>query len=84
MSFGLFATRNHWRPIVEAPTEVATLHFETRHGEQQTIVLADNSVLHLNTDSAVTVRYSRSERHVMLNAGEADFEVVHRARAPSG
>ena len=32
----------------------AALHLETRHGEQLTRRLADNSVLHLNTDSAVT------------------------------
>lgn len=82
VSFGLFATRNHWLPIVETPAEVATLHFQTRHGEQQTVVLADNSVLHLNTDSAATVRYSPSERTVMLMAGEALLEVVHEPARP--
>ncbi len=34
-------------------------------------------MLHLNTDSAVIVRYSRTERVVVLTSGEADFEVVH-------
>jgi len=82
VSFGLFAARNHWLPIVETPAEVATLHFQTRHGELQTVVLADNSVLHLNTDSAATVRYSRSERTVTLSAGEAHLEVVHEPARP--
>jgi transmembrane sensor len=82
VSFALFASRSHWLPVVQTPTEVAALHFETRHGEQQTVVLADNSVLHLNTDSAATVRYSPSERTVTLSAGEALVEVVHEPARP--
>jgi len=39
--------------------------------------LADDSVLHLDTDSAVTIRYSETERLVTLNSGQADFEVAH-------
>ena len=72
------------RPIadVPAPATVAALHFETRHGEQQTHRLADNSVLHLNTDSAVTVRYGDHERLVMLTSGEAEFEVAHAPERP--
>jgi transmembrane sensor len=58
---------------------VTTAHFETRHGEQLTRVLADNSVLHLNTDSAVTVRYGKNERRVVLLSGQAAFEVAHEA-----
>ena len=58
---------------------IAALHFATRHGEQLTQRLADNSVLHLNTDSAVSIRYSKSERLVMLMSGQADFEVAHEA-----
>jgi len=67
------------RPIahVSAPAAITALHFETRHGEQQTHRLADNSILHLNTDSAVTVRYSDNERLVVLTSGEAEFEVAH-------
>jgi transmembrane sensor len=52
-------------------------HFETRHGEQRSWRLADNTVLHLNTDSAVTVRYGKTERLVMLSSGQAYFEVAH-------
>ena len=80
LSLGLLAL---WdlRPIahVSAPIDVTALHFETRHGEQQTRRLADNSVLHLNTDSAVTIRYDRKDRLVVLTSGEADFEVAHEA-----
>jgi transmembrane sensor len=78
LSLGLFALRNV-RPIapVPAPGGAAALHFETSHGEQLTRRLADNSVLHLNTDSAVTIRYGKTERLVMLTSGQADFEVAH-------
>jgi transmembrane sensor len=53
--------------------------FETRHGELLSRRLPDDSVLHLNTDSAVTIRYDRQDRVVVLTSGEADFEVAHEA-----
>jgi transmembrane sensor len=56
---------------------VTALHFETRHGELLTRRLADDSVLHLNTDSAVTIRYGTHQRVAVLTSGEADFEVAH-------
>ena len=56
---------------------ITAMHFETRHGEQLTRRLADNSVLHLNTDSAVTIRYGKTERLVVLTSGQANFEVAH-------
>jgi len=59
------------------PDAITALHFETRHGEQLTRRLADNSVVHLNTDSAVTVRYGKTERLVMIRSGEAEFEIAH-------
>lgn len=62
---------------VPVPEAVAVLHYSTGHGELQTYRLADNSVLHLNTDSDVTVRYSKTERLVLLASGEAAFEVTH-------
>jgi transmembrane sensor len=71
--------RSLWevRPGVAVLVGTTALHFETRHGEQLTRRLADNSVLHLNTDSAVTIRFGRTERLVMLTSGQADFEVAH-------
>jgi len=78
LSVGLLFTANLRTPgHPGAPAGVATLHLETRHGEQLTQRLADNSVLHLNTDSAVSVRYSQSERLVTLLSGEVAFEVAH-------
>jgi transmembrane sensor len=62
------------------PTSAATaLRFETRHGEHMTRRLADDSVLHLDSDSAVTIRFGENERLVTLDSGQADFEVAHDA-----
>ena len=52
--------------------------YSTVRGEQRIQRLPDGSVLHLNTDSAVTVRYSRAERLVSLDRGQALFEVAHQ------
>jgi transmembrane sensor len=54
----------------------------TRHGEQQDWRLADGSVLHLDTDTAVTVRYARHERSIEMSRGQALFEVAHEPGRP--
>ncbi len=54
--------------------------YSTAHGEQSVRQLPDGSVLHLNTDSELTVRYSRGERLVELERGEALFQVTHNDR----
>jgi transmembrane sensor len=78
LSFALFSLWNlRLNTHVPAPAAATVLRFETSHGEQQTHRLADNSVLHLNTDSGVTIRYSKTERLAVLTSGEADFEVAH-------
>ena len=51
--------------------------YRTAHGEQMVRQLPDGSLLHLNTDSAVTVRYSGSERLVEVDKGQALFDVAH-------
>jgi len=54
--------------------------YRTVHGEQVAVQLPDGSLLHLNTDSAVTVRYTRSERVVEIERGQAFFTVAREAR----
>ena len=67
------------RPVAPLPFGVGTtaLHLETGHGEQLSRRLEDNSVVHLNTDSAVTIRFSKTQRLVTLTSGQAEFEVAH-------
>jgi transmembrane sensor len=78
LSIGLLLT---WKlkPVehVSGSGGITTLHLETRHGEQLSRRLADGSVLHLNTDTVVTIRYGKTERLVMLTSGQAEFEVTH-------
>ena len=50
--------------------------YQTAHGEQIVAQLPDGSELHLNTDSSVTVRYTRSERVVEIARGQALFTVA--------
>lgn len=53
--------------------------YETAHGVQRTWQLADGTTLRLNTDSAVEVRFSDSERVVDLSRGQAFFKVADNA-----
>jgi transmembrane sensor len=50
--------------------------YQTAHGEQSVVMLPDGSELRLNTDSAVKVRYARSERVVEIARGQAFFTVA--------
>jgi len=56
--------------------------FATALGERSAIVLDDGSRVQLDTDSAVTVRYSRKRRDVLLDRGRAQFEVMPSSRRP--
>jgi transmembrane sensor len=73
-----------WRGVQQPARSghAAVLHFATHHGEQQTHRLADGSILHLNTDTAVTVQYSSTQRQVVLTSGQAGFEVLHEPERP--
>ena len=51
-------------------------------GERQEHVLPDGSQISLNTDSAVYVSFYRSERRVVLEKGEAFFQVRSEADRP--
>jgi transmembrane sensor len=61
---------------------VTPQRYATTHGEQRSWRLADDSVLRLDTDTTVTVRYGRSERRVEVENGQALFEVVHDSARP--
>jgi transmembrane sensor len=82
LSLGSLLTWNVRLRQSSVPEGITALRFETRHGEQLSRRLADNSVLHLNTDSAVTIRYGKSDRVVVLTSGQAEFEVAHESDRP--
>ena len=54
--------------------------YRTGHGEQVVERLPDGSILRLDTDSEVTVRYSGRERRVEVEVGQALFEVAHETQ----
>jgi transmembrane sensor len=56
--------------------------YETRVGEQQVVMLADHTRVALNTNSELEIKYSKAERRVVLDHGEALFEVSHDAARP--
>ena len=69
-AYSIYATR---------PEGVA---YATSVGGHETIVLADGTRIELNTDSAIRVAESPSERRIRLEKGEAFFQVVHNAARP--
>jgi transmembrane sensor len=56
--------------------------FQTKVGEQHSVVLADGSRVTLNTASKIEVRLRAGHRVVKLLQGEALFEVTHDAQRP--
>ncbi len=69
-----------WRPVQR------TLHFTetvaTAVGAIKTYTLPDESVIRLNTDSAVEIAYTSGERRVRLVRGEAHFTVTPQPERP--
>jgi transmembrane sensor len=66
-------------PPVQA---VAQQVYETAVGEQSTVRLSDGSIVTLNTDSSIEVRYDDTQRAVRLLRGEVFFEVAHDTSHP--
>ncbi len=56
--------------------------YTTTVGEQRSVTLSDGSVLYLNSDSKVLVRFRRGVRDVRLTVGEAMFKVAHDTARP--
>jgi len=56
--------------------------FQTKVGEQRSVLLADGSRITLNTGSKIEVRMRSNRRIVDLIKGEALFEISHDARRP--
>lgn len=68
-------------PVMSDPS-LLVLDAETSVGEQRVLSLSDGSVIHLNTDSLVSVDFSDTRRDIHLFRGEAHFEVAHDEQRP--
>ena len=56
--------------------------FQTKVGEQRSMVLADGTRVTLNTNSKIEVRLASNRRVIDLVQGQALFEVAHDAERP--
>lgn len=66
-----------------APKYVAVeKSYSTQVGEKNTIHLPDSSVLVLNTNSLVDIRYTQEARIIELQQGELHVEVAHDKQRP--
>lgn len=61
---------------------VQTTVYATGKGQHQHLTLADGSVVDLNAESRLSVRFSGSKREATLSDGEAIFDVTHDAKRP--
>ncbi len=72
--FATFATRYALNPKETA--------YSTTIGGGETITLADGTLIQLNTDTALRTRFDERHREVILDRGEAFFQVTHDAGRP--
>lgn len=56
--------------------------FATALGEQRTLQLPDNTIVHINSDSAVKIRFDSHRRIVELERGQVYFEVAKDSQRP--
>ena len=64
------------------PDERVLQKYVTRIGEQKTIELVDGSVVTLNTNAQLVVDFGDRSRRILLERGEAYFEVVRESERP--
>ncbi len=72
-----FAT---WRSF--SIRETPALHYSTDAAAQRSMLLPDGSVLDLNVHTDVEVQFTARERRILLNSGEAHFQVAHDSARP--
>ena len=53
-----------------------TAHYRTAHAESRSVRLPDGTVVHLNAQSTLSLRYTLFGRHVQLEQGQASFVVA--------
>jgi transmembrane sensor len=64
------------------PRDLMELSYETRIGQQSTVVLPDGSEVLLNTNSHIEVSFSATSRDITLHRGEAQFTVTKDKARP--
>lgn len=67
-------------PVMTSGPAIQTL--ATHRGQRQRYTLADGSTIDLNAETRLRVNFSRSERRISLDDGEAIFDVTHDSTRP--
>jgi transmembrane sensor len=80
MVVGVVVALSSWL-IIEAQSQNDAFYI-TSIGEQYSSTLEDGTVLWLNTNSKVEVRYTKNRRRIYLHKGEAHFEVHSNPMRP--
>lgn len=62
--------------------DIALSTYQTIRGEVRALPLPDGSVVTLNTDSSIEVRYSATVREILLRRGEVLFDVAKDTKRP--
>ena len=71
------------RPGILDPRQEASVQsYKTAVSEHRSIVLPDGSTIAMGGKSSLSVNFSRNQRMVMLESGEALFEVVEEQQRP--
>lgn len=58
--------------------------FATGHGEERSLQLPDNTLVQLDSDSAITIRFNEGQRLVVVDRGQAFFKVFKDPARPFG
>lgn len=82
--FGGLALAAAWLAVFYLPGMLRfwSSDYSTQWGERREIVLADHSLVTLNTHTAVSIDFSSERRKVSLTEGEAYFEVARDLSRP--
>jgi transmembrane sensor len=72
----VFGVGRYWRKAIPDQT------YSTAFGEVRKVVLADRSVVTLNTDTRIKVRFTEELREICLLQGEALFDVAKNKSRP--
>jgi transmembrane sensor len=76
---GISSWKSGWFSGGPAPV---VAHYETPRGQPRDIRLADGSTVHLDGATSVDVTLDRKQRLVVLDRGEAYFDVAHEKDRP--
>ncbi len=83
LSIGLYQFTQDVEPNAQVTGIIAMQNsYQTAVGESNTINLPDDSILVLNTNSFVQVKYTANERIIELQRGEINIEVAHDKSRP--